>query len=764
MGLPFSLTFALGGLGLPLLAAGSPIHSTAENSQLDLGNGFALAWTGTGIEITQGEQDIWYAATPFISASAGNDSVSGSNGAFNITEIDYDLCADQSVDAVQHVPWNLSTTGEAVEVSGQLLECGDTSTPYSLTLWVPSDLPEHIAFYIDVSQRAAVEPLKKLYFSYSSQASEDIYGLGGQASFASLKNQSVPVLTREQGVGRGDEPITSIENANGSFAGGNEFTTYTAIPSYITTEGNVFYLSEKSSAYANFDFTKPDEITMRYDSLSVDGAIAKGKNMFEAVERLTEATGRMPALPSWVDNGAILGIQGGQSKVNRIVQEGLNISCPIAGVWLQDWEGTHTQAGPYLNISRLWWNWENDEVLYPEWNEFVQNLRSEYDVRTLSYMNVFLTNVSTKEDGYRRNLYNEATELGYFVQNTTTDSPAVISSGPGLEAGIIDITNPDLREWFKDVLRTQVWNANISGYMSDFGEYTPVTSDTSLQNMVSDAFFFHNKYPLLWAEFLRSVIEEFGLEDEALIFHRSANTGANRYMNLFWVGDQNLNWGVNDGIKSVVTIMGHMGFSGYAQQHSDAGGYTDTLTYQGFNVTRSAELLGRWGELAAVSSPVFRSHEGNIPEVNAQFYSNASTYGYYAYNARMFVSLAAYRRSVLDNECRTKGWPLLRPPVMYHTADARAREISYQSYYLGPDLYVAPVLDPETFEVSVYLPGSGTFMHVWSGEVYDGGQDVTVQAPYGQPAVFVVDGAETPELEPFLEFVRQENETEITVE
>ncbi|KAI7278873.1 hypothetical protein KC345_g5708 [Hortaea werneckii] len=731
MGFPSPLSLALG-------AASSPIHSTAENSQLELGNGFALEWTGNSIDITQGNQDMWSAVTPFISASAGNDSVSGSNGAFNITEIDYNLCADQSVEAVHYVPWNLSTTGEAVEVSGQLLECGDTSTPYSLTLWVPSDLPEHIAFYTDVSQTAEGEPLKKLYFSYSSRASEDIYGLGGQASFASLKNQSVPVFTREQGVGRGDEPITSIENANGSFAGGNKFTTYTAIPSYITTEGNVFYLSEKSSAYANFDFAKPDEITVRYDSLSVDGAIAKGKDMFEAVERLTEATGRMPALPSWVDNGAILGIQGGQAKVNRIVQEGLNISCPIAGVWLQDWEGTHTQAGPYLNISRLWWNWEHDEVLYPEWNEFVQDLRSQYNVRTLSYMNVFLTNVSTKEDGYRRNLYNEATELGYFVQNTTTDSPAVISSGPGLEAGIIDITNPDLREWFKDVLRTQVWNANISGYMSDFGEYTPVTSDTSLQNMASDAFFFHNKYPLLWAELQRSVIEEFGLEDEALIFHRSANTGANRYMNLFWVGDQNLNWGVNDGIKSVVTIMGHMGFSGYAQQHSDVGGYTDTLTYQGYN--------------------------GNIPEVNAQFYSNASTYGYYAYNARMFVSLAAYRRSVLDNECRAKGWPLLRPPVMYHTDDARAREISYQSYYLGPDLYVAPVLDPETFEVSVYLPGNGTFTHVWSGEVYNGGQDVTVPAPYGQPAVFIVDGAETPELEPFLEFVREEKGTKIRVE
>jgi hypothetical protein len=45
----------------------------------------------------------------------------------------------------------------------------------------------------------------------------------------------------------------------------------------------------------------------------------------------------MPALPQWVDTGAVLGIQGGQDKVNRIVERGLQQNCPIAAVWLQDW-------------------------------------------------------------------------------------------------------------------------------------------------------------------------------------------------------------------------------------------------------------------------------------------------------------------------------------------------------------------------------------------------------------------------------------------
>ncbi|CZT25254.1 related to alpha-glucosidases, family 31 of glycosyl hydrolases [Ramularia collo-cygni] len=762
--------FAVFGL---FVCAGSTqnVLASSYNESFDIGEAFVLTRNNDLLEITQSGEAIWSTVpgNPFISASAGNDSIVGSNGAFNITHIDIDICQDQDISSIQQVPWDGTVTGKAVQITGHLTDCGHATAPYSLTLWVSSDLPDRVAFYIDISASSnEAQPLKKLYFSFASSAGEDFFGLGGQASFASLKNQSIPVFTREQGVGRGDQPITSIENANGSISGGDFFTAYTAVASYISTEASLFYLSEKSTGYANFDFTQSESVTVRYDSLSVDGAFTRKPNMFDAIEALTEYTGRMPALPKWVDDGAILGIQGGQDKVISIVEQGLDpsINAPIAGVWLQDWCGTHIQPGPYspaINVSRLWWNWENDEMLYPTWNEFVQDLRDNHNVRTLSYMNVFLANVSTKPTGFRRNLYDEASASHYFVQNSTTNSTAIISSGPGLNAGIIDLTNPGLREWFKDILRSQVWDANISGFMTDFGEYTPVTSDVQ-QYGSDDAFFTHNAYPAQWAEIQHSVVEELGLESEALLFHRSASTGSNRNMNLFWVGDQNVDWGVHDGIKSVVTLMVHMGFSGYSQQHSDVGGYTTVLTLSNYNVTRSPELLGRWGELAAVSSAVFRSHEGNIPSVNAQFYSNSSTYSYYAYNARMFVSLAKYRRSILETECEPKGWPLLRSPALYHPTDLRARQISYQSFYLGSSLYVAPVLDPDTFEVKVYLPGTGTFHHVWTGAMYEGGQNVVVSAPYGKPAVFLVDGANTTELQPFLEFVKNENGTLLSVE
>lgn len=434
---------------------------------------YKLAIESEALKLSNGNGTVWSSGSrwPFVSASVGQDIRSSSDGAFNITDVDTNKCKGQNISSIELASHDNALLSSAIEISGHLLDCGDQVAPYTLALWVPQDLQNRVAFNIEVkSTSGSALTLNKVFLTLPSTENEGIYGLGAQASFGSLKNQSVPVFTREQGVGRGDQPITSLQNQNGTFSGGDRFTTYTANPSYITTDGGFFYLTEESTGYSTFDFTDANSVEVRYDGLSVEGALGKGCDMFEAVERLTEYTGRQPALPKWVDDGAILGIQGGEEKVENIVKWGLDLDCPIAGVWLQDWEGVHEQPGPYVNISRLWWNWESDAELYPNWSQFVQNLREDYDVRTLSYVNTFLTNVSSKESGYERNLYDEAAALGYFVMNTTTNSTAVISSGPGLEAGIIDITNPDLRAWFAEIMRDQVWNANISGFMTDFGK------------------------------------------------------------------------------------------------------------------------------------------------------------------------------------------------------------------------------------------------------------------------------------------------------
>ncbi|KAL5365341.1 glycosyl hydrolases family 31-domain-containing protein [Aspergillus floccosus] len=747
----------------------SSAAAIASQATLNLGKGFLLTADDNAnrISITQGGRTIWdtVPGRSFITASGGQDIVIAANGNFKIEEVDEHKCTGQRIIEAGPQSWQGSVSGRAAVLQGELTGCDNATVPFSMAFWVPSQFPDRIAFTARVNNGSSSKTATKLFLTYRSSPSEDFYGLGGQASFATLKNQTVPIFSREQGVGRGDQPTTSLNDEDSFFAGGDKFTTYTAIPQYISSHSRVFHLTEESTAYTTFDFTDPNAVTVRYDAAQVAGYLMQAESMLDGITMVTDYTGRMPELPQWVDSGAIVGIQGGQEKVNRVVDRGLAHSCPIAAVWLQDWSGTHEQSVSYmsLNVSRLWWNWENDANLYPTWNNFVQSLRDDHGIRTLSYINPFIANVSTKGDGYRSNLYLEATKGGFLIQNATTNGASVISSGPGLDAGIIDLTNPAARSWFRDVLLNQVWNANISGFMTDFGEYTPVYPDTRFADKAIDPFFYHNAYPREWAALHHWIGKSVPQFRDSILFHRSASMSANRYQNLYWAGDQAINWGVNDGIKSSVTIMGHMGLSGYAHGHTEIGGYTTTWDSNGV-VNRSAELLGRWGELAAVSSSVFRTHEGNVPQVNAQSYTNSSTYAYFSYNARLFASLGKYRRAILDTESRKFGWPLLRMPCIYHPGDSKAKAISYQSFYLGADLYVAPVLDPGRVSVEVYLPGKNeTYTHVWSGKKYHGGQTVEVPAPYGKPAVFIVGSPRHNDLEDFLEFVRRENSTVIRV-
>ncbi|MGH2578362.1 MAG: alpha-glucosidase, partial [Actinomycetota bacterium] len=63
--------------------------------------------------------------------------------------------------------------------------------------------------------------------------------------------------------------------------------------------------------------------------------------------------------------------------------------------------------------------------------------------------------------------------------------------------------------------------------------------------------------------------------------------------------------------------------------------------------------------------------------------------------------------------------------------------LEYQ-FMVGPELMVAPVLDPGRDSVEIYLP-AGKWVHLWTGRSYrlaERGVYETVPAPIGEPAVF----------------------------
>ncbi len=185
------------------------------------------------------------------------------------------------------------------------------------------------------------------------------------------------------------------------------------------------------------------------------------------------------------------------------------------------------------------------------------------------------------------------------------------------------------------------------------------------------------------------------------------------------------------------------GVSGFSLLHSDTGGYVVLkFSVEGRQVpviARTPELLMRWMELNAFTA-VFRTHEGLDPAVSAQFDTNAATLGHLARFARIYKGLAEYRKGLVV-EAAARGHPVVRHLFLHYPQDANTRGLRYQ-FLLGPDLMVAPVLDPGVATVQVYFPEGSAWTDLWSGgEAGAPGEWVEMPAPLGRPAVFLRTGA-----------------------
>ncbi len=273
----------------------------------------------------------------------------------------------------------------------------------------------------------------------------------------------------------------------------------------------------------------------------------------------------------------------------------------------------------------------------------------------------------------------------------------------------------------------------LSGWMSDYAEGLPW--DAVLHSGISAAAY-HNQYPVDFARLNREAIQEAGKEGEIIFFSRSGYNHSSRYATTFWMADQMVDWGLQDGLPSTVTAALSAGLSGISHIHSDIGGYT-TITYALLKkVKRSRELLYRWAELNAFQ-PIFRTHEGLKPHKNIQVYSDSATIQHFAKMGRLHQALRPYFQYLLQ-EARAKGHPLLRPVFWVDPTYEADFDPLAPVLMLGNEIVLAPVVQPEQKERSLRLP-AGKWWHPWTKQSFEG--EATVAVPFGQPAFFVREGS-----------------------
>ncbi|XP_050911324.1 uncharacterized protein LOC127126436 isoform X2 [Lathyrus oleraceus] len=578
----------------------------------------------------------------------------------------------------------------------------------------------------------------RIWLSYASDENERFYGFGEQFSHMNFKGKRVPILVQEQGIGRGDQPITCAANLVSYRAGGDWSTTYAPSPFYMTSKMRSLYL--EGYDYTIFDLTKLDRVQIQIYGNSVEGRILHGNTPCELIERFTETIGRLPELPEWIISGAVVGMQGGTNSVRRIWEELRTYDVPVSAFWLQDWVGQReTMIG-----SQLWWNWEVDEQRYWGWKELIKDLSAQ-NIKVMTYCNPCLAPVEEK-DNKKRNLFEEAKQLDILVKDGNGNPYMVPNTA--FDVAMLDLTHPKTETWFKQILLEMV-DDGVRGWMADFGEGLPV--DAVLYSG-EDPISAHNRYPELWAKINREIVEEWksskslknsnkDRDDGLVFFLRAGFKDSPKWGMLFWEGDQMVSWQANDGIKSSVVGLLSSGISGYAFNHSDIGGYC-TVNLPIVKYRRSQELLLRWMELNSFTT-VFRTHEGNKPSCNSQFYSNNQTLSHFARTAKIYTAWKFYRIQLVKEAAR-KGLPVCRHLFLHYPDDEHVHKLSYQQFLVGSEFLVVPVLDKGKKKVKAYFPLGETsgWIHIWTGNVFSKqGSESWIEAPIGYPCVFVKVGS-----------------------
>lgn len=648
----------------------------------------------------------------FVGGAVGRGEVEEERGSFFVDDERGVVCPDQTVES-------LAEDGGLVLLSGRLLcpEVRQDGVPYVLRF--EAEEPDRLRFVL----RLVESELNRAFLTFAMGPEERAFGFGVRYSQLDFRGRRVPILVQEQGIGRGAQPVTLGADLTAR-AGGSWRSTYAPVPHLLTSRPGSLALA--STELSSFDLRRDDRVQIEVWSSQIEGVVFAGSSPSELVQAYTAWAGRMRRLPEWIHKGAVVGMQGGTEAVREKLARLREAGTPVAAVWLQDWVGQRTTSFG----QQLWWNWQLDRDHYPDWDELVAELDAQ-GIRVLTYVNPFLVDVDEREGWTGRNLYREAAGQGFLVQRD--DGAPYLVKNTDFDAGLLDLTHPGAVDWFRQILRDEVMAVGASGWMADFAEGLPFDA---VLHSGRDAATMHNRWPELWAELNRSVLDGKG-GDDTFFFTRSGFTRSPAHSTLFWLGDQMVSWDEHDGLKTVVTGLVSSGLSGFTLQHADLGGYT-TINHPVMNVHRDLELLQRWAELSAFTV-VYRSHEGNRPDENVQPWTNDAAANHFARFARVYAAWSGERQRLIE-EAYATGLPVVRHPWLCFPDDPASVDLTRQ-FMVGCDLVVAPVMDPGVEWVDVHLP-PGDWTHVWSGIVYQGPMDLTVDAPLGEPGVFARSGSE----------------------
>lgn len=589
------------------------------------------------------------------------------------------------------------------------------------------DAEIHLRFGEEKSLRFSLHNQRDLYLELSGQREakeageisfrckpeEAFFGLGTQVTGMNLRGRTYPLFTQEQGNGKSDDPRWPLENYMEA--------AYAPMGVWHSSKGYSALVGH--DGYHEVDLCSQEDILRLRAYPDLPGVLLiQGDTPKDRMTGLTEYTGRLDVAPDWVFapwNDAVSGPERLWEMANLLRDNDI----PSSAIWSEDWIGGEITATGF----RLSYRWQWDPQTYPDLPADIEELQRR-GFAFLAYFNPFVPTTVPR--------YSEARDQGYLITNEN-DQVYLFRDPAFRQATLVDLFNEEAWNWTKEFMVQAIEELNIDGWMADFAEWLPL--DAKIGNGESP-WRFHNLYPVEWQRVNRAAFEEVRGNENWTFFARSgwasAKGGTPGVAPTLWGGDQNTDWGYDDGLPSIVPIGAHAGMAGVAIFGSDIAGYSSLA-----KPNTNKELFLRWAAIGAFH-PLMRTHHGGDKCNNWMLESDAETMAAYRRLAKIHTRLLPYFRE-LREEAQTLGLPMIRHPYLVEgDVPALWTGEEYQ-FFLGDDLLVAPVLKEGVTRRPVELP-PGQWWSLFSMERHPGQESVEVEAQIGDIPVFVRGGTALP--------------------
>lgn len=547
---------------------------------------------------------------------------------------------------------------------------------------------------------------------FAAQDGERFYGMGQhQHGFLDLKGASITLLQQN---------------------------THVVVPFLLSSRGYGFVWH--NPAVGKAEFARNVTRWTAEETRQIDYWITAGDDPAEIVRRYIDRTGHAMDFPEWASGFWQCKLRyRTQSELLSVAREykkrGLPISCIVIDFF--HW----TRHG----------EWKFDPSEWPDPRAMVRELES-LGIKTM--VSIWPT-VSVMAEGYA-----EMRDKGYLMK--TERGAAVVSVYPDKNPlgtyylTYYDATNPEAR--------AHVWRQCLENYVSHgidnfwMDSCEPEIRPNHPENVrlaMGTGSEVLNAYPTLHLQGFREGLTAAGKGSDAIMLTRSHWLGAQRYGSILWSGDV---WSTWRDFRAQIAAGLNAGIAGQAWWTTDIGGFFDGIGKD----PAFRELLVRWFQFG-VFSPVCRLHGVRIPDDLPLPADGIPTYGVdtfkiwtstgganeiWSYGKEVYEilkDLLFLREKIrplimkLMRRHKETGDPVMRPLFYDFPKDPLAWAVE-DAYLLGPDVLVAPVLEPGAKSREVYLPEGTDWVDAWTGAAHRGGRKITVPTPLAAVPVFLRAG------------------------